>query len=120
MLESSSGCIGLKCAWHGLFKQKTNKNYSEQFFYLDFMMMMLLLLHNQMIIFLLVLFFYLKKGLSDGISENRHHGLDSYLFAHTLISSCSEESDRIIGSPSMCSLVHRAIRCVVGFLCNES
>jgi protein phosphatase PTC7 len=46
------------------------------------------------------------------VSGNRHHGLDPYKFAHTLISSCLEETDRIIGSSSMRGLVHRAIRCV--------
>lgn len=30
MLESSSVCIGLKCAWHGISKQGTNKNHLDQ------------------------------------------------------------------------------------------
>ena len=30
MLESSSVCIGLKCAWNGLSKQDTNKNNCDQ------------------------------------------------------------------------------------------
>jgi hypothetical protein len=34
------------------------------------------------------------------------------LFAHTLISSCAEETDRIYDSSSMCSLVHCAKRSV--------
>ena len=49
-----------------------------------------------------------SSGLSDGVSGNRHHGLDPYKFAHTLISSCLEETDRIIGPSSMRGLVHRA------------
>ncbi len=28
--ESSSGCIGLKCAWNGISKQNTNKTNSNQ------------------------------------------------------------------------------------------
>ena len=53
-----------------------------------------------------------KKGLSDGVSGNRHHGLDPYKFAHTLVMSLIDESDRINGSSSMRGLVHRAIRSV--------
>ena len=30
MLESSSVCIGLKCGWHGISKQGTNKNNLDQ------------------------------------------------------------------------------------------
>ncbi len=30
MLESSSVCIGLKCAWNGISKHGTNKNNSDQ------------------------------------------------------------------------------------------
>ncbi len=54
----------------------------------------------------------INKGLSDGVSGNRHIGLDPYEFAHTLIKSCLEETDLINGSSSMRGLVHRAIRSV--------
>jgi hypothetical protein len=30
MLESSSACIGLKCGWHGISKQGSNKNNFDQ------------------------------------------------------------------------------------------
>ncbi|CAF1105350.1 unnamed protein product [Rotaria sordida] len=49
--------------------------------------------------------------ISYRISRNRHHGLDPYLFAHTLILSCLEQNERIQGSSSMHSLVHRALGC---------
>jgi hypothetical protein len=70
------------------------------------MVMMWLLSNNQIIIgkhFFLFYFeninlFSLKKGLSDGVSGNRHHGLDAYQFADTLILSCLEETDRVNGS----------------------
>ena len=30
MLESSSGCIGLKCAWNGISKDERNEKNSDQ------------------------------------------------------------------------------------------
>lgn len=51
-------------------------------------------------------------GLSDGVSGNRHHGLDPYHFAHTLILSCLQDNDRVKNSSTMRGLIHRAIRSI--------
>ncbi|CAF3338737.1 unnamed protein product [Rotaria sp. Silwood2] len=111
MLESSSVNINLKCGWHGISKQGINKTNSDQS-KLEEELILLSGPYGDDVAFVKQSNDYILIGLSDGVSGNRHHGLDPYKFAHTLISSCLEETDRIIGSSSMRGLVHRAIRCV--------
>ncbi|CAF3248420.1 unnamed protein product [Rotaria socialis] len=111
MLESSSVYISLKCGWHGISKQGINKTNCDQS-KLEEEIILLSGPYGDDVAFVKQSNDYILIGLSDGVSGNRHHGLDPYKFAHTLISSCLEETDRIIGSSSMRGLVHRAIRCV--------
>ncbi|CAF1147298.1 unnamed protein product [Rotaria sordida] len=111
MLESSSVHINLKCGWHGISKQGINKTNCDQS-KLEEELILLSGPYGDDVAFVKQSNDYILIGLSDGVSGNRNHGLDPYKFAHTLISSCLEETDRIIGSSSMRGLVHRAIRCV--------
>jgi len=110
-LESSSVCIGLKCAWNGISKQGTKKNNSDQS-KLEEESILLSGPYGDDVAFIKQSNDHILIGLSDGVSGNRHHGLDPYKFAHQLILSCLEERDGINGSSSMRGLVHRAIRCV--------
>ncbi|CAF1518488.1 unnamed protein product [Rotaria sp. Silwood1] len=112
MLESSSVYINLKCGWHGISKQGINKTTNSDQSKLEEELILLSGPYGDDVAFVKQSNDYILIGLSDGVSGNRHHGFDPYKFAHTLISSCLEETDRIIGSSSMRGLVHRAIRCV--------
>ncbi|UJR24670.1 hypothetical protein I4U23_006043 [Adineta vaga] len=111
MLESSSVYIGLKCSWNGISKQDTNKINCDQS-KLEEESILLSGPYGDDVAFVKQSDDHILIGLADGVSGNRHHGLDPYKFAHTLISSCADETERIIGSSSMRGLVHRAIRCV--------
>lgn len=111
MLENSSVYINIKCGWHGVSKQGVNRTHCDQS-KLEDELILLSGPYGDDVAFVKQSNDYVLIGLSDGVSGNRHHGLDPYKFAHTLISSCLEETDRVVGSSSMRGLVHRAIRCV--------
>lgn len=131
MYESSSLTIELKCAWHGLSKQNTNRidlqqanvgideesiilsgPYGDDVAFVKES-------NDQILIGKMICvrqwkyrFLSIVEGLSDGVSGNRHHGFDPYEFAHTLILSCLKASDRVMNPSSMRGLIHRAIRSV--------
>lgn len=111
MLESSSVCIGLKCAWNGISKQGKNQTNCDQSI-LEEQSVLLSGPYGDDVAFIKQFNQQIIIGLSDGVSGNRHHGLDPYKFAHELINSCIEETDIIHGLSSMRGLVHRAIRSV--------
>ena len=135
MLERSSlsspspSSIGLKCAWNGMSKEERRRNEFDQSrfddesillsgpygddvaFVKQFNDQILLgsfaVLHSSSLLSSPV-----RSGLSDGVSGNRHHGLDPYHFAHTLILSCLQDNERVKNSSTMRGLIHRAIRSI--------
>lgn len=113
MYESSSLTIELKCAWHGLSKQNTNRiDLQQANVGIDEESIILSGPYGDDVAFVKESNDQILIGLSDGVSGNRHHGFDPYEFAHTLILSCLKASDRVMNPSSMRGLIHRAIRSV--------